>query len=396
MPPRILYIAGYSRSGSTLVDMVLNSSARIASTGELTYLPGRRDGRRAHVHLRGGLRRLRALRRLAGARPTGRRPPVRASNAGALGQARGGHRPAERVRLPRLRAKPVRAYRAATGAEVVVDSSKSARDAAGRPLALSRLAGLDVRILHLTRDPGQTVQSYVERGSNWVLEGHRAKGVLETWRPIPGWVLANRIARRLGREIGADRYLHLRFEDCWPIPAGALGRIGTFAGADLSGRHGQGSRRAARFHAGHMVGGNRARLTPRRSRPPARAPGPPAAGPCAVPRPCQAPPRAGAWLWLTTARTPLARPHADQPLHAGGLRRWRTAMPAPVPRPAEHGVEPVILTSRSRARRRSLRGHGRHPGPSALVPGRAAEGRPAPGRDAVMDAEGRPLDRRAP
>jgi hypothetical protein len=68
----------------------------------------------------------------------------------------------------------------------------------GRPLALSRLAGLDVRILHLTRDPRRTVQSYVERGSNWVLEGHRAKGVLESWRPIPGWVLANRIGRRIG------------------------------------------------------------------------------------------------------------------------------------------------------------------------------------------------------
>jgi hypothetical protein len=273
MLPRILYIAGYSRSGSTLVDMVLNSSARITSTGELTYLHD--DARAAkrlctcgaaygHCATYGGWLARRPADEGAVVRSVERRSALGRLVAGTVTGA------------------DVHAYRAygqslfghiaeTTGAGIVVDSSKSARDAAGRPLALSRLAGLDIRVLHLTRDPSGTVQSYMERGSNWVMEGHRAKGMWETWRPIPGWVLANRIARRLGREIGADRYLHLRFEDFLADPTGALDRIGALIGADLKDAAQQVADRRP-FAAGHVVGGNRARLTPQKISPGASPP----------------------------------------------------------------------------------------------------------------------------
>jgi hypothetical protein len=277
MPPRILYIAGYSRSGSTLLDMMLDGSARIASTGELTYL--HQDAAKAGRRCTCGAP-YADCARYAGwlsRRPSGEAARMRAvEQRGALRRLLAG-------RIEDADACAYRAYGrslfahigAATGAEVVVDSSKSARDAAGRPLALSRLAGLDVHILHLTRDPGRTVQSYVERGSNWVLEGHRAPRPLETWRPILGWIKANRIAHRLGRELGAERYLHLRFEDVLTDPVRALGRIGTFAGVDLSDVMDR-VRAGEAFTAGHMVGGNRARLRPQTlgtgAVPPARLP----------------------------------------------------------------------------------------------------------------------------
>jgi hypothetical protein len=273
MPPRILYIAGYSRSGSTLLDMALDGSGRVASTGELTYLqddaasPDRRcTCGAAYV----------ACTRYAdwlAARPPGEAERVREI------ERRGNLR---RLLTGTVAAEEARAYRAyarslfgqigsTTGAELIVDSSKSARDAAGRPLALSLLAGLDVRILHLTRDPRHTVQSYVTRGSNWVLEGHHAPRPLETWRPILGWTMANRIARRLGQEIGTERYMHLKFEDVLADPASTFGRIGAFAGIDLGDviEHVEASRP---FVAGHMVGGNRARLRPQRIRPDTGAP----------------------------------------------------------------------------------------------------------------------------
>jgi hypothetical protein len=142
-------------------------------------------------------------------------------------------------------------------------------------LALSRLAGLDLRVLHLTRDPRRTVQSYVDRGSNWVLEGRRARRALDSWRPILGWRIANRIARRIGRDLGPDRYMHLRFEDLLADPVAALRRIGDFAGADLSAAI-ERVRSDDPIQAGHMVGGNRTRLAPQRvtrgASPPARLP----------------------------------------------------------------------------------------------------------------------------
>jgi len=273
MPPRILYIAGYSRSGSTLLDMALDSSGRIASTGELTYL---QDDAAAPDRLCTCGAAYGSCSRYAdwlARRPAGEGNQVRRiEHRGNLRRLLAGSVAAEEARAYSAYARSLFGHiGTATGAEIVVDSSKSARDAAGRPLALSLLAGLDVCILHLTRDPRHTVQSYVTRGSNWVLEGHRTRRPLETWRPILGWTMANRIARRLGREIGAERYLHLKFEDVLADPASALGRIGAFAGIDLGNaiEHVAASRA---FVAGHMVGGNRARLRPQTIRPDTGAP----------------------------------------------------------------------------------------------------------------------------
>ncbi len=144
-----------------------------------------------------------------------------------------------------------------------MDSSKSAKYAAGRPLALSRIAGLDVRVLHLTRDPRAVLNSYIRTGSNWVLEGRRKPRPLDNWRPVLGWTLANRIAQRVGQQIGPGRYMHLRFEDFLADPKAALHRIGTFAELNtneiardiLDGKP---------FVAGHNVGGNRTRLEPQK------------------------------------------------------------------------------------------------------------------------------------
>jgi hypothetical protein len=272
MPPRILYIAGYSRCGSTLVDMVLNSSVRIASTGELTYL---------HDEAAARARMCTCGQPTATARATAtgwpRARPVKEPwfagwNAAALWENSLQAPSRRKTRAPTAPTdKACFPHRPADRADIDRRQLQVRARCGWQALALSRLAGLDVRILHLTRDPRQTVQSYVERGSNWVLEGHRAKGVLESWRPIPGWVLANRIGRRIGHEIGADRYMHLRFEDFLSDPATALRRIGAFIGADLedtidrvAGQH--------PFSAGHMVGGNRARLKPQTITPTAAAP----------------------------------------------------------------------------------------------------------------------------
>jgi hypothetical protein len=253
--------------------MALDGSGRIASTGELTYLQDDAGATDRHCTCGAAYGQCARYAGWLATRPGNEADRVRGiERRGNLRRLLGGIVAAEEARDYRAYAQSLFGHiSAVTGAELIVDSSKSARDAAGRPLALSLLAGLDVRILHLTRDPRHTVQSYVSRGSNWVLEGHRAPRPFETWRPILGWTMANRIARRLGREIGAERYLHLKFEDVLADPVSALGRIGAFAGIDL----GDAIERIAASRplvAGHMVGGNRARLRPQTIRPDSSAP----------------------------------------------------------------------------------------------------------------------------
>lgn len=268
MAPRILYIAGYSRSGSTLLDMLLNQSPSVASGGELTYLLDDAKSPRRTCTCGATYGACARYGTWVVSRPEGEAALVRQVEQRAHFHT---------LLHGKVTSQDTRAYgdyadslfshiQNMTGAEVVVDSSKSARDAAGRPLALSRLAGLDVRILHLTRDPRQTIRSYIDRGSNWVLEGHRSRAALETWRPILGWTLANRIARNVGQALGPDRYLHLKFEDVLADPTAALHRIAHFADVDLSDAI-QAISADRPLIADHMVGGNRTRLQPQRINP---------------------------------------------------------------------------------------------------------------------------------
>lgn len=261
--PRIIYIAGYSRSGSTIVDMILNGADNALSTGELTYL--HEDAGKPGRHCTCG--------ECYSACPIyGPWLAQRPSEEGDLVRSIEGRSGLERLLAGGLSKQIASSYRdyatslfthlqAQSGSDVIVDSSKSAKDAAGRPIALHRLAGLDVKILHLTRDPRSTVRSYLDRGSNWVLEGHRAPKLLESWRPIVGWTLANRVAAQVGIAVGPERYLHVRLEDLLQNPSEILARIGRFAGLDL-GKVTQRVLANEPFLAGHNVGGNRTRLKP--------------------------------------------------------------------------------------------------------------------------------------
>ena len=262
--PKILYIAGYSRSGSTLLDMMLGRHPAFAATGELTYLL---DDAQTPTRICSCRRPYRACP-LYGpwlASPHGLRAEAfnlrRFENRSSLARLIARRvSPSDAVRYRDIQVDLFSSIAQRSGARVVVDSSKSARDAAARPLALARLAGLPVYVLHLTRDPRSVVESYLRNGSNWVAEGHRSSQALETYRPIIGWRLANRVALSLKTYMGEDRYLHLRYEDLVADPTTALDRIGQFVGEDmktLAFEIDQG----VPLTAAHHVGGNRARFS---------------------------------------------------------------------------------------------------------------------------------------
>lgn len=262
-PPRVLYIAGYGRSGSTVLDVLLGGHPQSVSVGEMTYLA-------QDWTLEG--------RRCACGKTYVRCPFWR----GAFGQGREPHR-ANRItravehrrslfsllsgglsesrrQVYREQMRALFAHAAQQGdAEVVVDSSKSARHAAGRFWALREIAGLDVRVLHLLRDGRSTLRSVVEKGSNWALEGHRSEKAPLAERTILGWSLANSIAWGLGRALGKDRYLRVKFEDLLRAPRETLRNIGDFMGMNLTSVI-QKVDRDEPFEVGHNVGGNRVRL----------------------------------------------------------------------------------------------------------------------------------------
>ncbi len=261
--PIVLYIGGYSRSGSTMLDVLLGTHRDIASSGEMTFLwdEFKRPDRTctcgktyANCEVYGPWLKSRA----PGEAQVLRRIEARSS----LNRLKRGQISTDDAATYRTYARSLFAHiQNKTGARIIVDSSKSAAAAAGRALALRDIAGLDVRFLHLTRDPRATLQSYRRTGSNWAAEGLRTKGAFDQLRPVFGWTLANRIAAETHRAIGSDRAIHLRYEDLMMDPGLALTRVGQLVETDLSDIAHKINDGYA-FEAGHNVGGNRTRLEP--------------------------------------------------------------------------------------------------------------------------------------
>ena len=148
---------------------------------------------------------------------------------------------------------------AVSGASVAVDASKSARAAAGRAIALHKIAGFDVYVLHLVRDGVATMESAVLKGSNWQMEEHIEKIRWPALRSAIGWVLANLAAGITRRVVGKDRYLRLHYDTLVKEPAASLRQISEFCGCPADELI-QRINSAVGYQVGHMTGGNRVRF----------------------------------------------------------------------------------------------------------------------------------------
>jgi hypothetical protein len=261
---KILYIAGYGRCGSTVLATVLGNHPEMVSVGEVSYL---------YEDWADPLRRCSCEQRFSecgfwrGAVPAG----TSAAASGRLVRALERASFLPRLWLGRVSAKAREEYRASqeqvfghalarSGAAIVVDSSKSAQLTVGRSVALKKLAGKDVYLLHLVREGLATLESRVITGSNWALEGHGREPRLRTLRAVVGWIWSNYCASVImRRSFGQRRYLLLRYEDFVADPAKALRRIGDFISVD-TGELIERVERGQAFDVGHVVGGNRLRF----------------------------------------------------------------------------------------------------------------------------------------
>lgn len=119
----------------------------------------------------------------------------------------------------------------AAGAGVLVDSSKTAYLDILRPLKYLR-SGHEFYLVQLVRRPESVLRSTL-RGRNRDLEAGRGHARhFEAIRTIFGWTVANTVAAVYRGLIG-KRGLLVRLEDLLDDPAGTLSRIGEFVGEPL-------------------------------------------------------------------------------------------------------------------------------------------------------------------
>ncbi|MGV9596309.1 sulfotransferase [Streptosporangium sandarakinum] len=304
-PARVVFLGGLGRSGTTLLERLLGEVPGVAPLGEVVHLWARgvladepcgcrrpfsacpfwrEVGERAFggwpddlahrmLRLRRRVDRTRCVpglaRRLAGS-------PARAGSTGSTGSVtfagssgraeRPGLArpvtPSEVVRFAGLAESPElaeyaaahrRLYDAAaevSGSPVVVDSSKHASTA----FCLAA-AGLDVRVVHVVRDPRAVAHSWRRRVPR-----------PEDGRPMTRWSPARTslhwLAQNLSLELlarGGARVTRVRYEDLLDAPAAVLGRLAAEAG--LAPRLDFLSAGRADLSPAHTVSGNPVRFT---------------------------------------------------------------------------------------------------------------------------------------
>jgi hypothetical protein len=264
---RVVYITGFGRSGSTVLNITLGQHEDVIATGELGNLSRRvwhnDEFCSCGVRVRScpfwstavgnmaervdtPLERLRTLQSryesLAFMAATVQGWPVRT----------GRFRDYRELTLQSLEA-----VRSISGRPIVVDSSKLPT----RAFALSLIPEIDLRVVHLVRDG---------RGVAWSLRKPYAKdeqaGFERALAPRPvlrtalRWATMNLAAEQVCRRLGARRSLRVRYEDFVTDPRAALRTIGETISVDLT-EVGERLVTGAPFDPGHQVAGNQLRMS---------------------------------------------------------------------------------------------------------------------------------------
>jgi hypothetical protein len=271
--PRIIYLAGLGRSGSTLIERLLGELPDACALGEVVHV-----WRRSLVHNE---------RCGCGLRFAECDFWQQVGEAGFGGWARVDpaltarlRAEVDRNRFVPLLAGPVlpsgfrrtldeyvgyyqRLYTAVgevAGCSVVIDSSKHPSLA----FCLSRAAGLDVRVIHVVRDSRAVAYSWSRRVARPDAEAESYMRQLRPTSSAAQWSSQNAVMHLLPRT--ETPMLRVRYEDLVRAPAAALRAIASFAGLGGDERELQflgedGTGYWAEIRPAHTVSGHRTRFS---------------------------------------------------------------------------------------------------------------------------------------
>jgi hypothetical protein len=269
-PIKVLYIMGWGRSGSTIMDNLLGGLDGFFSVGELSYFweRGLLEGRRCGC---GALIKecdvwSATLKEAFGDPFTDEVDP-----RAVVRWQRDAVRIRHTWRLLRHDAAPTgttlhsfadvmsRFYRAlahVTGARVIVDSSKRPSDGA----VLRLVPGVDVAYVQLVRDPRAVAYSWRRRKvqlDKAQLADLVQHGPVDSTLSWTGWNLA---AEALRRRHAPGKSMLLRYEDFIERPRAALTDMASLVGESPADMSLEGER-TARLSVNHTVSGNPSRFT---------------------------------------------------------------------------------------------------------------------------------------
>ena len=266
--PRVLYVVGAARSGSTVLQTVLGSHPQIEGVGELGFLS--RSGHVFEEYCACGepadvcpywseVRRVWA--RYGGPHDLAEYIALQREFEGEKWRLkrllRHRHRPSLRFQAYAQQVRTLlQAISTVSGKRIVADTTKTP----SRALVLSMIAGIDLRIVHLVRD-GRGVAWSVKKGlrkddRGGVQTDQPPRSVLRT---AAYWVVLNLQSAWVRTQLAPQKSVRIRYEDFMAQPKETLDRIGALLDCDFS-EVAKALESEATFPSGHAVAGNRLRM----------------------------------------------------------------------------------------------------------------------------------------
>jgi len=255
---KMIYIAGYGRSGSTLMDILLGAHPKCFGGGELNHLF---DDILSHRYCSCGdsyyvcpfwSNVLKGFQRKLPRMDYETAHFITTSNERLISSRRNIRRYGMvwRALFEALREQD------ALKTEVIVDSSKSSWKAWRRPFLVQQ-CGTEVFGIHLVRDP-RAVMFSVMKGSNRRMEaGENPRLVGGAVRGLLGWCLSNSLVEN-AKAFSTIPFMTLRYEDLVHDPASELSRVADFLALEMTPVIDRLALDAG-FDGGHGVSGNRMR-----------------------------------------------------------------------------------------------------------------------------------------
>lgn len=269
----VIYIAGYGRSGSTLLERLLAAGTGIFGAGELHYVPRKMQDRSSRCgcgnplsscrfwnrvfarvqHLNGDsnglLSLLRSHESIKGA-------TKRILESGSLFHAK----------YRRFNTELFEAIRKHTEDSVryIVDSSKTARKAFFRPMGLHACDRIRLKLIHLTRDPRACLWSNMRDDRDGVEHLTRRNEPVQTLFRHPvlrtglHWPISNTSPHLCQMRCQSHQYIRIKYEDYTSEPIKTLSRLEEFLDHSLTDVK-ELVRRDQPLPNAHQVAGNRLR-----------------------------------------------------------------------------------------------------------------------------------------
>jgi len=266
MKKKIVYIAGYGRSGSTLLDIILGSHPEATNLGEVGNLFDLFCDKTSFCSCGTKYEKCdqwsEVLKRSF--------PDVSRNTLQYYKKVQ--HTIEKwtnlhRLLMPNSQVKERRIYTKfigellsgicnTLGNGILIDSTKNSYPFAWRALALYRLCGLDVRLIHLVRDGRGVINSKIKGNNKKMKIGLHGKEPFSAYRGLIGWILSNLFVIITRMFLPKGCYHLVRYEDLILNPDNELNKMGQFLHLDFS-EVIERIQDGKVFNVGHLVAGNR-------------------------------------------------------------------------------------------------------------------------------------------